>query len=360
MDWLAKLFGNIGNSVGGAASNIGRGVGSAMQGMGNAISPMLSSAAPFLGNMAKNITQQAPNVMSGFNGQNKQPGASQPTGQTGGGLFGGIMPAIQGLMGGGQGSQKQTGQSSGSQTSPMQSQNIQSMLGTVGNLFPTQPPQQSQPQQTQVQTPTAPSQPAQSSGPLGWLSGLFSPQQGQPNMGQALVGGGLGLAGQLMPTPKQPDLSQLSSVNAFKNFDINKNTQEIRPELLKAFQDQTALRDQQEQKALYAGYANLQPGNSPEESSTFKTDLTNLNRTQADRASAELAQLYAQNAATQMGLNKQEAQQMQQVAQLDVDQIMNQFGIDYANAMKLKEMFGNMGGEMVSSAFGAFNPVGGE
>jgi hypothetical protein len=241
-----------------------------------------------------------------------------------------IFKGIGGLFGGGQ-QQKQSNEQPWYASRALQNPTNQSRYSNTG--FPTMPQANQLTNQTQQQN-------------------MF-----KPNIGQALLGGGVSLGGQMFGQPKMPDVSNLGSVQAMRNFDVTKNTQQISPEMKAAFDRETQRRDQEEQKHLYRRYANLQPGNAPEESTNFKTDLGNLQRTQGDRASDELAKMYAQNSQTQLGINQAQGQQYQDIAQLEVDQIMNQYGLDYISAMKMKELFGNMGGTMLSSAFGDFNPL---
>lgn len=360
MDWLNNLFSGIGNVVKGAAGSIGKGIGTVAQGVGNMVSPLASQMPSMIQGAIKQGATQMPKMFQGAPGGSGQSAVSTPIIPSTGNVFSSIMPTMQNILSTLFPNMKQA------QAMPMQTQGASKAISGGPGKFGAsalapwdQYAQNNKPTPPQPQTPAPQQSSAKVGGsPLGFLEGLFTGgTQGNPNVGQTLLGGGLNLLGQFMLSPKVPNINDLPSVSALRNFDITKNTQNLDPAMQKAMEDEMDKLDQNEVRALYQRYANLRPGSSPEEDSNFKKDLTDLQQTQFDRRTNKLAELRFQNASQQMGLNMQEAQELQIVAQMDIDEVMMQFGLDYDKAMQLKEMVSGVGDQFMANGLGAFKPM---
>ena len=110
-------------------------------------------------------------------------------------------------------------------------------------------------------------------------------------------------------------------------------------------------------------YRNLRPGTDPSTDSSFRRDLAEVQDQFARAKSDTLAtrtrdvkarfdqQKYLQ-VQQALGADDQEMQQLSAIAQMDINQIMAQLGIDYASAQHFKETFTNLGANLLTQGLG--------
>lgn len=228
---------------------------------------------------------------------------------------------------------------------------------------------------------------------FGGGSGSYSPQGVQPQQRQGfggildsfknpstLLGAGMLGAGLLKGTPKVPQLPQ--SVNNLRSQVqaggsplgqqaggvISQNLmKQFNPLTAEEITAATANLDQsrmQDIKRLEDLYASARPGTDYTTDSTYKRDLNEIESNYAqnkanliaDRTrSAEQAfnQNQFANIQAALGASSEQMAQLAQLAQLDVEQIMAQLQLDYASAMNFKQVFQNLGGQLLLSGLGA-------
>lgn len=195
--------------------------------------------------------------------------------------------------------------------------------------------------QQPVQTP--PTSQTQASGGLGL----------NMDIGKVLGGGAMALLGNRAGGGAHlPDMSNLASVQAFKNFDLRGNLNQLDPGLEAAINRDFDQMDQQEQHDFQARWKNIRPGADIESDSVYKRDYQNLIADQQQRRADAMAKYRFDYVKTQLGINELEAQRLQQLAQLDVDTISFNTGLDAQQSMQLKQMFYGTGMNMVSAGLG--------
>lgn len=204
---------------------------------------------------------------------------------------------------------------------------------------------------------------------LGGIMGLFGKPQTQ--LGTGLLG--VGLAKQFPKVPALPEsvnpirqranagggpLAQLASsnVSGILNQQFNPLTE---PELTAATANLDKSR-MQDIKRLEDMYASVRPGTDYTTDTTYKQDLGEIEgnyaqakaNTVADRtrSAQELFRNNQSRAVQQaMGIDNEQMAQLMDIAQLDISQIMAQLNIDYAAALNFKQVFQELGGNLLLS-----------
>ena len=188
------------------------------------------------------------------------------------------------------------------------------------------------------------SQATPSSGGLGNMLGK-NPQQ-------TLLGAGLEGIGQLgIQTPNMPDISELPSVQALRNFNFN-SVGELDPALEQAINNDFQRIEDREYEAFVSRYKSLRPGADIESDSNFKRDLFELQRMQGSRRADAMAKYRFEMIRTNLQLSQAELAQLQDMAQMDLDMIMGQMGLDYADAQKFKDTFSRLGDTLINQGLG--------
>jgi len=185
--------------------------------------------------------------------------------------------------------------------------------------------------------------------PTGFSGGDSSPASKGFNLMDMFKGnagkiaGGIGVTGLghlLGGSQKTPDFN----TQAMQNYQ-NYNTGKLPPNVEDMINRTAQINEDQATKQLRDVYKNARPGTDYTTDSAYQRDLANLQRTQTlNRADAQAQAL--------MGFNQQELSRASELAQLSVAEIMYKTGMDAAEAQSIKEMFGNIGGAMVSSGLG--------
>ena len=229
-----------------------------------------------------------------------------------------------------------------------------------------------------------------SGGGGGFLSNLFGNlRQGvgsslkSLSSPQTLLGSGF-LTGSLMKgLPKVPPLPD--SVNQLKSqvqaggsplgqLAQGKLTQQLGQEYnpLQQPEIDAALRELERNQVIEEDkvrdlYRNLRPGTDPSTDSTFQKDLNTVgdqfSRAKADTLAtrtrdtkAIFDQQQSQAIQQSLGASDSQMQQLASLAQLDVNQIMTQLGLDLQQAMYFKQTFGNLGGQLLLTGLNSRSP----
>lgn len=210
--------------------------------------------------------------------------------------------------------------------------------------------------------------------PGGGIFDMFKGLLGH-NGGQTAMGVGSLAAGLLKGYPKVPQttdsLEQLRSSisnggSALGQFGQQKlqglmgenfqpmSEPEIQASLRQLEQDQVQAEDQ-----VRDLYRNLRPGSDPSSDAAFRRDLQEVQdqfaRAKSDTVAnrtRDLKQNFDQNRLSQiqtsLGASSQEMQQLTQLAQLDINQIMAQLGLDAQQAQIFKETFLDLGASLLN------------
>ena len=110
-------------------------------------------------------------------------------------------------------------------------------------------------------------------------------------------------------------------------------------------------------------YKALRPNADIESDSAFRKDMMKLEGDWAEKKSNLLAKLEYRNRQdylnrqagdikTALGLDEQTFNRYADLAQLDLDKIMLQTGLDYATASQFKQIFGDFGGMLMQRGLG--------
>ena len=184
----------------------------------------------------------------------------------------------------------------------------------------------------------------------GFLSSLFS---GGGQGGSVARGLGTSLLGQFIGprTPRVPDVNQLSSFKRLGNVSF-RNFQEMDPQLTQAINSDYDRMDDREKRDLLFRYKGLRPGADVESDSSFRRDLFELQRTQGERRGNQLARNRFDFISKQLQMSQGELAQAAAMADLEVDQIAVQLGIDFDSARRFKEIFERTGENMITSGLG--------
>ena len=157
------------------------------------------------------------------------------------------------------------------------------------------------------------------------------------------MAGGLGMMGlgqMLGGNAKLPSFQ----TDAMRNYQ-NYNTGKLPPGVEDMINRTSQINEDQQTKALRDTYKNVRPGTDYTTDSAYQRDLANLQRTQTlNRADAQAQAL--------LGFNQQELSRASELAQLSIAEIMARTGMEAEEAQSIKQMFGNVGGAMISSGLG--------
>src|SRR3990167_1625218 len=198
---------------------------------------------------------------------------------------------------------------------------------------------------------------------------------------KTLLGAGSLAAGLLKPLPKAPDISgitgelrnqfsanQNSQANQVLNQNLSKQFNPLtQPEIDSALRQYKISREQQRKQILDL-YRNVRPGSDPTTDSSMERDLnlfdeqtaigeSDIVASKSRGAEQSFNQNQMQNIQAQLGANSNEMEQLQQIAQLNIDQIMSQLGLDYTQASLFKETFVGLGQDILGSSLNLFQPT---
>ena len=343
-----KGFGNVLSGVGNAVGGAARSIGGAAQSVGSGIS-----------NAAGSLTK-AMGFGGGFQGGANPSGGMAAAAASNPALR---MPTTAGSAGGLSSLGQRLGQTMPSPNRSMQGFNpsspLNSLMGAQPGNFAFQPPSTPKigspaPMATQgasmggstgQPTPAPKPQGPQTQSQGGGLD-LFGKVSQGLGLGQQVMSmfGGQGGAGGFEQNAgigsRLPDLSQLPSVQAYKNYDFRGNLSEMDPALQDAINRDFDKIDAEEEHEFRNRWKNIRPGADIENDSVFARDYKALKDSQATRRADSLAKYRLENVQTQLGVNELEAKRLQELAQLDVDTISFNTGMDAQEAMNLKAMFG--------------------
>jgi len=178
------------------------------------------------------------------------------------------------------------------------------------------------------------------------------PKPGGFDAGKLAMGAGLEGIGQFgIQTPNMPDINELPSVQALRNFNFN-SVGELDPALEQAINNDFQRIEDKEYQAFVARYKSLRPGADIESDSNFKRDLMELQRMQGARRADALAKYRFEMISKNLQLSQAELAQLQDMANLDIEMIMGQMGLDYASAQKFKDTFSQIGDTLISQGLG--------
>ena len=114
-------------------------------------------------------------------------------------------------------------------------------------------------------------------------------------------------------------------------------------------------------------YRNIRPGSDPSSDSSFRRDVQEV-QDQFARAKSDTVATRTRDVKSQfdqqrlaqiqlaLGADAQEMSQLSEIAQLDINQIMAQLNIDYASALNFKQVFQELGGNLLLSGMNS-NPL---
>lgn len=179
--------------------------------------------------------------------------------------------------------------------------------------------------------------PGQQSGGMDWMSSLFP-----GGKAQGIAGIAAPLFGNMFApkSPKIPDINQLGSVQAMKNFRPGKS---VSPEYQGMLQNNVnRLRDKRI-KDLQSVYHSSRPGTDYLTDTNYQSDLAEIERGVQDQLSDDLAQ-------AEGTFSGQEQERLGQLAQMDIWSIMAQTGLDAQEANDFKQMFSNVGNMFLTNA----------
>lgn len=361
---FGNVFSGLGQSMGGALGNIG----GAAQGFGQNIGRSLGGAASSIGGGISNLAGslgQAMNFGGGFQGGKNPSGgmaaaaASNPALRAPANYFASapsssISPFSFANMGASMGGLNSS--------NPLRSQvPIMQSFKSGGGGFGGQGASGSfgQPSPSMGRSMTTPSIPVTAQVGQGQPSGQptgGSTQPGSTNMldtitqgfgaGQQIMsmfggkGGGGGMGGGYPSGIQMPDISQLPSVQALKNFDFRGRLNELDPAMLDAVNRDFDRIDSSEEHDFRNRWKGVRPGADLENDSVFARDYAELKRSQGLRRADALAKYRMEMVTTNLGINEKEYGQLKDMASMDIDSIMTQFGLNYEEAMKLQQTFG--------------------
>ena len=207
------------------------------------------------------------------------------------------------------------------------------------------------------------------------------------NLGKTLLGAGITGAGQMM-APKVGDVPESRFASMLEKGGVTPRTELGQQAMSKASEllaqnpqglpeDYKAAiladfdkQDREEEEALRKEYKMYRPNADIESDSGFKRDLLELKQEQSEFRKNTLAKLEQANLESNkafqrqdiinaMGIDEQTFNEYVSLANMDLNKIMLQTGLDYGTAQQFKEMFGQLGGMVLSSGLGLNSFVGG-
>ena len=233
------------------------------------------------------------------------------------------------------------------------------------------------------QTPTQPAQPASQGG--GFLNQLFSNTKDIFTKPQTYMGLASMLGGSRVQNPQVPKLppsidelrEQIqgggSAIGQLGQKQLRGLLKEPMQAVTQQEQDAALRQLETEHQASIDQvrdlYRNIRPGTSPEDDSSYRRDIQEVNDRFARAKTDTVAQLSRQtyndfqsNRLRQViaagGMDQNQTQQLMQLAQMDVGQIMAQLQMDYESASNLKNFLLTEGSTLFNSAQGVQNNLG--
>lgn len=168
-------------------------------------------------------------------------------------------------------------------------------------------------------------------------------------MNPGMIGAGLGTLGlgQLFqPKVKAPDFGGLQSVQNLQNF--NSTPHPLDPAIQQSIQDSLNIQNEQQLRNLRDTYKNARPGTDYTTDSAYQRDLANLNRNMSMTGSDAMA-----NASLQS--NQQQLGNLTNLAGLQSQGAMTQYGQQAQKAQNQNQMFGNLGSMFLQKGLGIPN-----
>lgn len=171
-------------------------------------------------------------------------------------------------------------------------------------------------------------------GPLG----LFQ------NPGQGLAGLGImGLGQALTPKVKAPDFGGMQSYQNLQNF--SNSPHQLDPAIQQSIQNSLNIQNEQQLRNLRDTYKNARPGTDYTTDSAYQRDLANLNRNMSMTGSDAMA-----NASLQS--NQQQLGNLTNIAGLDSQKAMMEYGQKAQQAQNFSQGFGNIGSMFLQKGIG--------
>ena len=183
--------------------------------------------------------------------------------------------------------------------------------------------------------------PPATSGVGGNIGGNFMQSLFPGGTGQGVAGIAAPLIGNMFaPKVKTPDISNLSSVNAMRNFRPGNS---VSPEYQTMIQNNVKQLRDQRKREIDAVYHSTRPGTDYTTDTNYQRDIANLDQSTQDNLTDELAK-------AEGTFSGQEQDRLAQIAQNDIAQIMLQTGLDAQEANDFKQMFSNVGNMFLTNA----------
>ena len=219
-------------------------------------------------------------------------------------------------------------------------------------------------------------------GPMSKLTGALSGAENTLGMDKGtLMRAGLGLGvsgigGMLAPTPKVPDFNQIPSIAALRGgaggplTGLGAQAQGLlKNRMSSTFQgvdpkitDEVRRQFEVERQQTVAQFKQFRPGANLAEDSAFRQAMLDIDQregaTTANIQQQELSRFQSQQTqdiATSLGIDTQTLNQLTQLAQLDIDQIQMQLGMDAQAARDFKQQFANIGQILATGGKGLGN-----
>ena len=172
--------------------------------------------------------------------------------------------------------------------------------------------------------------------------------------------GGLAMMGmsRFMPTPKMPGLPvSADELRQRTAQGVDLSSVQLTPEEEAAILRPLERQKQDAMEALKARYRNLQPGSDPESNSAFKKDMERINAEYDPIFADALTNATSSRRGQRLQEITTDVNQRAMIAQMDIDQIMAQYGLDYQSAYDLKSQVSQLGMYTAMQGMsGGFNP----
>lgn len=168
-------------------------------------------------------------------------------------------------------------------------------------------------------------------------------------MNPGMIGAGLGTLGlgqMFQPKVQAPNFSGMQSVQNLQNF--NSSPHSLDPAIQQSIQDSLNIQNEQQLRNLRDTYKNARPGTDYTTDSAYQRDLANLNRNMSMTGSDAMA-----NASLQS--NQQQLGNLTNLAGLDAQGAMTQYGQQAQKAQNQNQMVGNLGSMFLQKGLGIPN-----
>lgn len=332
MDWLKNLFTpqNIGNIVGSLGNMFTGGAAGKAGGIAGGLSNMLGGL--FGGGQQSQPAQKSPlggnsfgsQLMSGV-GQNIQGPRTQSY----------QSPNISSIF-------QAFGQNKPQQASPAKAPSFTPLTGGYnqpGGQPPQQPSPQGVPQNIAKVGGAGATAPTAKPDFMQNIMSMFG--EDKSHQMQTIGGAMMPMLGNAMvKTPHMPDISSLASYQKLQNPGVT-----LDPTMEAKIRGDFAVTADKRRAERQAAWKNLRPGADIESDSGYKRDMQDLEQSLTDEEEGLVAQARLQN-------KQIEYQRLQTLADADVQVLMNEYGLNYADAMALKAQIGQVGGQLTSKGLG--------